>query len=124
LPKPSLAPVSYTLISGFRIVLDGQFWPETFTKRMLMTVDEKLDWVIDAISTLVGRQAIKDYYEVDEFAELVKKAPFTVREWCRHGRIRAEKRLSGRGAHPGWAISHAELERYRRQGLLPIQKLR
>jgi hypothetical protein len=52
----------------------------------------------------------------------VGKAEFTVREWCRHGRIKAEKRLSGRGAHPSWVVSHVELLRFQREGLLPIQR--
>ena len=36
------------------------------------------------------------------------------------GRIRAETRLSGRGAHPAWCISHQELLRYQREGSLPL----
>ena len=36
----------------------------------------------------------------------------------RLGRLHAEKRQNGRGAHCQWALSHAELERYRRHGLL------
>ena len=46
------------------------------------------------------------------------KAEFTIREYCRLGRLRAEKRQSGRGAYPQWVLSHAELERYQREGLL------
>ena len=45
------------------------------------------------------------------------RAEFTVREWCRHGRIRAEKKDSGRGAYAAWAISHAELLRFQREGI-------
>jgi len=71
---------------------------------------------------LVERQAIRDYYGVDEFAKLVGKANFTVREWARLGRIRAEKKQSGRGAVPAWVISHAEFVRFQREGLLPQLK--
>jgi predicted site-specific integrase-resolvase len=35
---------------------------------------------------------VKDFYEVEEFARLVGKAAFTVREWARLGRIHAIKR--------------------------------
>jgi PAS domain-containing protein len=52
-------------------------------------------------------------------AHAVGKAEFTVREYCRLGRLKAEKRQSGRGAYPQWVLSRAELERYRRNGLLP-----
>ncbi|MBI1349441.1 helix-turn-helix domain-containing protein [bacterium] len=69
---------------------------------------------------LVQRQQTKDWYDIDEFARLVGKAPFTVREWARHGRIRAEKRKSGRGAYAAWVVSHAELQRYQREGLIPL----
>jgi hypothetical protein len=71
---------------------------------------------------LVERQTVKDFYEVEEFARLVGKATFTVREWCRHGRVRAEKRMSGRGAYASWVVSHAELQRYQKEGLQPLRK--
>ena len=88
-----------------------------------MTIEERLD-VIDAkINALLDRQTVKDWYAVEEFARLLGKAEFTVREWCRLGRIRAEKRLSGRGAFPAWCISHQEFLRYQREGLLPLQGL-
>jgi hypothetical protein len=50
----------------------------------------------------------------------VSRAPFTCREWARLGRIRAEKRGSGRGRHLAWVIPHAEVLRYQRDGLLPL----
>jgi hypothetical protein len=85
-------------------------------------VIERLDRMAAAIQVLVERQTVKDWYDVDEFAQLVGKASFTCREWCRNGRINAKKRMSGRGAFPAWVISHAELLRYQREGLLPLRK--
>ena len=70
---------------------------------------------------LVGRETPKDFYEVEEFARLVGKATYTVREWCRRRRVHAVKRYSGRGAHAAWAISHEEFQRYQREGLLLVQ---
>lgn len=87
-----------------------------------MTVEERLEKIERMLATLVERQTIKDWYSTDEFARLVGKAEFTVREWCRNGRVHAEKRRSGRGAFPAWTISHAELLRYQREGLLPSPK--
>src|SRR5262245_63216976 len=81
---------------------------------------ERLDRLESMLSALVERETAKEWYSTDEFARAVGKAEFTVREWCRHGRVNAVKRSSGRGAHPAWAISHEELLRYRRHGLLPL----
>jgi Helix-turn-helix domain len=80
--------------------------------------DERLERIEHMLSVLVQRQTVKDFYAIDEFAELVGKRPFTVREWARNRRIHAEKRQSGRGAHQAWVISHAELLRFQRNGLL------
>ncbi len=62
------------------------------------------------LAVLVERQTIKDFYEVEEFARLVGKAEFTVREWCRLGRINAQKAAFPAGsAFAAWVISHQEL---------------
>jgi hypothetical protein len=85
-----------------------------------MTLEERLERIESMLAGLVERQTVKDFYEVEEFASSVRKACFTVREWCRLGRIRAEKKLSGRGAYARWAVPHSELLRYQREGLLPL----
>jgi hypothetical protein len=36
--------------------------------------------------------------------------------------VHAEKRKSGRGPHPAWVISHSELLRFQREGLLPLHQ--
>ena len=87
-----------------------------------MTVEEKLDRIEAMLKQLVERQAVKEFYEIEEFARLVGREPFTCREWARHGRIRAEKKLSGRGAYARWVVPHAELLRYEKEGLLPIRR--
>lgn len=81
-----------------------------------MTLEERLERIEAMLAVLVGRQA-KAFYEVEEFARAVGKSCFTCREWCRLGRILAQKKASGRGAHFAWVISHAELQRYQREGL-------
>jgi len=85
-----------------------------------MTIEERLEKIEAMLTVLVERQQVREWYSVEELAQLLGKAEFTVREWCRLGRIRAEKRLSGRGAFPAWCISHEELLRYQREGLLPL----
>lgn len=89
-----------------------------------MTLEElsaQLERMETLLRSLADREMIKDWYSTDEFARLVGKAEFTVREWARLGRIHAQKRQSGRGAHPAWVVSHSELLRYRQHGLLPIK---
>jgi hypothetical protein len=82
----------------------------------------RLDRIEAALSELLRQRAVKDWYTTEEFAQAVGKAEFTVREWRRLGRVRAEKRMSGRGAFPAWVISHGELLRYQREGLLPLPR--
>ncbi len=82
-------------------------------------IEDKLSRIEAMLQTLVERQVVKDWYTTEEFARLTGKAEFTVREWCRLGRINAQKRHSGRGAFAAWVVSHAELQRYGREGLLP-----
>jgi hypothetical protein len=83
-----------------------------------MTVDERLEKIEAMLGVLVERQKVKDFYEIEEFAGMVGKSCFTCREWCRLGRIRADKKLSGRGAYARWVVAHTELLRYQKEGLL------
>jgi hypothetical protein len=90
-----------------------------------MSVEERLERLETLLTLLVERQQVREWYTTAEFAQAIGgKAEFTIREYCRLGRLKAEKRQSGRGAHPQWVLSHAELERYRRNGLLTVAKAR
>jgi hypothetical protein len=82
--------------------------------------EARLDRIEDLLNSLVEREQIKDFYSVEEFAGIVGKAEFTCREWCRLGRIKATKKHSGRGKYQAWAVSHDELLRYRKEGLLSV----
>jgi excisionase family DNA binding protein len=62
----------------------------------------------------------KEAYTTEEAAAILNRSDITVREWCRHGRVRATKRATGRGRHHQWQISHAELVRIQNEGLLPL----
>ena len=81
-------------------------------------VEERLERIEAKLLMLCERQQIREWYAVEEFARLVRRSEFTYREWCRNGRIHAKKKVSGRGAYSAWAISHEELQRYQREGLL------
>ena len=80
----------------------------------------KLENIQKTLDQLLGHQA-KAYYTVEEFAEKVGRAAYSIRQACNLGRIRGEK-ASHCGKHQRWSISHKELERYQKEGLLPIRK--
>ncbi len=84
-----------------------------------MMLEERLERMEAMLKLLLERQQLRQWYTTGEFANAVGKAEFTIREYCRLGRLNARKRQSGRGAHASWAISHDELQRYQSEGLLP-----
>ncbi len=77
--------------------------------------------ILEIRDLLLHQRTVKDWYSTDEVAQVLGKAEFTVREWCRRGRVGAEKKGSGRGKYQGWVISHPELLRIQREGLLPVK---
>jgi hypothetical protein len=89
-----------------------------------MRLQERLERIEAMLVVLVERQQVREWYSVEEFARVVGRAEFTCREWCRHGRIKAEKKDSGRGAYASWAISHPELLRFQKEGLRPMMRNR
>lgn len=62
--------------------------------------------------------APKEWFTTAEVAEKLDRSEFTVREWCRNGRINAKKRATGRGKSKDWMIHRSEIERIRNEGLL------
>jgi hypothetical protein len=85
-----------------------EFW------HLLLTRLAKIE---SSLELLMTRQTIKEWYTTDEAAEILGKAPFTVREWCRNHRIKAAKRDCGRGNSKEWIISREELTRIQTEGL-------
>lgn len=89
---------------------------------MTTTNDEllsRLTKIETLLASLVEQRTVKEWYSTAEVATLLGKAEFTVREWCRLGRVHAEKKKSGRGVAGEWIVGHAELTRIRNEGLLP-----
>ena len=85
-------------------------------------VAEQLHRIEQMLQLLIQQRIVKEWYTTAEVAHLLDKAEYTVREWCRLGRIHASKRQYARGAYPEWRISHVELIRIENEGLLPIVK--
>jgi hypothetical protein len=93
---------------------------------------QRIEALLDAIKLLVTEirnesssgHLKKNWYSPAEAAKILGKRPYTVREWCRFGRINARKRPGGRGDAAEWEVSAEEIERYRDHGLLPIPKRR
>ena len=86
-----------------------------------MSVEERLERIEQMLVTLVQQQTIKEWYTTAEVGGLLGRAEYTVREWCRQGRIRAKKKPCGRGKGGEWLVSHEELTRLRNEGLLPFR---
>jgi excisionase family DNA binding protein len=87
----------------------------------LSLVLERLERIESTLCEHVQQKTAKYYYTTDEAAKVLRRSEYTVREWCRQGRIRAEKKGSGRGKYQSWVVSHAELLRFQREGLLPAK---
>jgi hypothetical protein len=87
-----------------------------------MSTDERLEKIERLLEQLLTKTVAKSWYTVEEFALLVGRSSFTCREWCRLGRINAEKSMTQTGSATTWAISEKEYLRYQREGLLPPQR--
>ena len=86
---------------------------------IMQEILDRLMRIESVLNTLVELRTVKEFYSTAEVGAILSKAEFTVREWCRHHRCRAEKRRSGRGRYQSWVISREELQRIEREGLLP-----
>lgn len=83
-------------------------------------VNSRLDRIEELLERMTAsKEAAQEYYSTTDVARILKKAEWTVREWCRLGRIEAAKRICGRGFAKEWMISHNELQRIKSHGLLP-----
>ena len=100
---------------------------EQIIVELLQNLSTRFELMESKLEDLAGRldgqgTADKDFYTVSEAADAMARAPYTVREWCRLGRLNATKALSGRGIDGEWRISHEEVQRWRREGLLPVER--
>jgi len=68
--------------------------------------------ILSAVEEIRGRlgATVKDYYTVEDVAELTGRAPYTVRTWIKEGRA-AAVRVSGTGPRGRLLIARAELQK-------------
>lgn len=88
----------------------------------MSTLHEWLARIEAKLDALAEKRAVQEFYSTADVARILGKAEWTVREWCRLGRVHAEKRACGRGSSREWMVSHDELQRIQSQGLLPHQR--
>ena len=60
--------------------------------------NDRLGRIERLLEALLDRSVVKSHYSVEEFADIVTRAPFTVRQWCNEGRIHAEKSMTRSGS--------------------------
>jgi Helix-turn-helix domain len=89
----------------------------------LTEVLSRLEKIEESLQILIKQKTVKEWYTTAEGAEVLKRAEWTVREWCRTGRVKASKRPCGRGKSQEWIISHEELQRIKNEGLLPDPRI-
>lgn len=89
-------------------------------------LEAKLDRVVETLSRVeelvAAKTVVKELYTTAEVARILGKRPYTVREWCRNGRVHAVKSRAGRGDEEEWRVSHEELTRIQNEGLLPLSR--
>ena len=84
---------------------------------------DRLTKLETALASVSNCRNAQDWYSTAAAAKALGLAEFTVRNYCRLGRIRGEKKGSGRGRYQSWVVPHAEIERVQREGLLPLCRL-
>jgi excisionase family DNA binding protein len=82
--------------------------PEETQDQLLPLLLEILTLLKDVQQRLAGHR--KDFFDVEEVAELTGRAPYTIRRWVSSGLLEAT-RVSGTGPRGRLLIPRAELEK-------------
>src|SRR5205814_1070172 len=85
---------------------------------------ERLDTLSEQIRSLQeqlqgGECDELESISVQQAAARLSRAPFTIRQWCRTGRIGCHRAQSGRGPYAEWRIPIESIRYYQVHGLLP-----
>lgn len=68
----------------------------------------------ELLEILMLRQS-RTHYTVAEFAKVTGWSEYSVREWCKSGKIKADKTKERHGAYATWRIPHSERVRFTRE---------
>src|SRR4051794_38464751 len=98
------------------------WWERHMSADDITLLLQRLNRIEAALAELVQQRAVKDWYSTAEVAATLGRAEYTVREWCRQGRILAKKKPCGRGKGGEWLVGHDELTRLKNEGLLPFSR--
>jgi hypothetical protein len=74
---------------------------------------------LDRIEVSLALSVEKESYTVEEVAERLERAQWTVRRWCSLGQV-AAKKIRGKGRTGEWRIPHTELVRLQNEGPAPV----
>lgn len=96
----------------------------TGEQKLLSDLVERLERIEALLIQLQNEPQAKEWYSTAEVAKKVDREPWTVRDWCRLGRVDAKKERYGRGRALEWRISHEELQRILNHGPLPLNRRR
>jgi hypothetical protein len=87
------------------------------------SIDDRLGRIEALLGVLVEQRTVKDWYSTAEVGAILSKSGYTVREWCRQGRVRASKRPVGLGPTYEWIVSQEELTLLSNEELPPVLTL-
>ncbi len=88
---------------------------------MMEVILSHLERIELQLNRLMDERTVQEWYDTKTAGDIFGRSAYSVREWCRLGRVRADKRVCGRGTAKEWMISNTELQRIKAEGLLPLR---
>jgi hypothetical protein len=87
--------------------------------RLETTIATFIDRMASYLDTPQRTAPSNEWFTTIEFAVEVGRAPYTVRTWASTGRVNCKRAAECRGPYAQYRFHISEVERYRREGLLP-----
>ena len=90
-------------------------FPDANVPAILLELVQRLRRIEKLVRRQLSHGIPQEHYDVEAFGKAVGRRPFTIRQAFNRRRLHATKSANGRN----WVLTHAELLRYRKEGLLP-----